>query len=317
MSKIVIGLHGLANKPKKSVLQKWWKQAAQEGLQKNLNKNQDFAFEVVYWADILYKNPMHHEAAFAFDNLYDDEPYAPAEQKSFKEYKDGFWDSIRSGAENVVGGGVDFFHKRLGMDKLANWVLGKVLKDLAFYYSPTSKVPVENSSTQTGVARKVLQNKLISVLDAHKNQEIFLVAHSMGSIIAYDVLRDLGRQAEYKSAFSKLHLVTIGSPLGIAHVKSQIKLERSYDKKDRVRSPTIVSSWVNFADPKDIVAVDSHLADDYAPNKDGVQVRDDLVLNEFVATKGPDDKAAENHHKSYGYLRTPEFSKHLQKFLEG
>ena len=315
MSKIVIGIHGLANKPKKEILYEGWLSAIKEGLQVNENSTQEIDFQLVYWADSLYKDPLHDDKAFDFDALYNDEPYVPA-LEPLKEYKDGFWDDMRGFGENVLGGGVDFVHKHLKMDSFANWVLGKALKDLAFYYSDR-KIPVERGATQLDHARKVLQSKLIAALNANKEKEILLVAHSMGSIIGYDVLRDLGQDLEFKAAVKRIDFVTIGSPLGLAHVKSQIQDERGYDDKaKRVRTPSIVNSWVNYADRKDIVAADSHLKDDYKENASGVKVKDDLVYNQYAIAKPPNGEIDANHHKSYGYLRTPEFSKRLKEFLE-
>jgi hypothetical protein len=54
----------------------------------------------------------------------------------------------------------------------------------------------------------------------------------------------------------------------------------------------------------------------YAPNKNGVKVKDDRVLNGYQIMK-PGGKIEENHHKSYGYLRTPEISRHINAFFEG
>ncbi|MFQ5769376.1 MAG: hypothetical protein ACE5HX_02490 [bacterium] len=88
--------------------------------------------------------------------------------------------------------------------------------------------------------------------------------------------------------------------------------ERDYDPG--VRSPSIVTkSWVNFADKKDPVAFDTHLGDDYGANKNGIKVADDLVANDYQAPGKNQDR---NHHKSYGYLRTPELSKHIEEFLK-
>ncbi len=45
-------------------------------------------------------------------------------------------------------------------------------------------------------------------------------------------------------------------------------------------------------------------------HRKGVPVEDDLVLNDYTSSKGK-----RNHHKSYGYLRTPELSEHIHDFL--
>lgn len=77
-----------------------------------------------------------------------------------------------------------------------------------------------------------------------------------------------------------------------------------------MRTPTVVKRWTNFADRRAPVALDVHLADDYAPNDRGVQVKDDLVINNYVNQTG---KA--NYHKMYGYLRAPELSEVVRSFL--
>jgi hypothetical protein len=124
-----------------------------------------------------------------------------------------------------------------------------------------------------------------------------LIAHSMGTIIAYDVLRDIGKQ--YPSACID-HFVTIGSPLGMPHVRYQIAQEDA-----NVRTPSLVNQWTNFADRRDPVAIDTHLANDFEPNSYRVRVHDDLVSNDWGGI----------YHNAYGYLRTPEVSRAIREFL--
>ena len=92
-----------------------------------------------------------------------------------------------------------------------------------------------------------------------------LIAHSMGSIIAYDVLRDLGREL---TGMQVDHLVTIGSPLGMPYVLYKIRQENA-----SIRTPSIVRRWTNLADRRDPIAVDVHLADEFEPNDRGVWSR--------------------------------------------
>lgn len=158
------------------------------------------------------------------------------------------------------------------------------MEDLAAYYSDTD-------------IRDKIQNRLKEQLLKYADNEIVLVSHSMGTIVAYDVLRDLGREAD-RLRFSISHLITMESPLGLTAVKGQI----SHERGQKLRTPTVVNrTWVNFSDPEDIVAIDSHVRDDYEENSSGIRVKDILVNNDYPG----------NPHKSYGYLRTPEFSKHI------
>ena len=52
--RIIIGIHGLGNKPPKRVLQAWWKKSIQDGLKRIGDTTTQFKFELVYWANILH-----------------------------------------------------------------------------------------------------------------------------------------------------------------------------------------------------------------------------------------------------------------------
>ena len=83
---------------------------------------------------------------------------------------------------------VDFLKKEFVMDRFADWALGKVAKDLHFYYEESQQI-LERGG-EMGKVRTVLRAELREALIPHKGRRIMLFAHSMGTIIAYDVLRD-------------------------------------------------------------------------------------------------------------------------------
>ena len=311
MSKIIVGLHGLANKPERDELAKFWNKSIAEGLTKNQKIDSPrFDLRMVYWADLLYKQPQHTDRFFTFDKLYNTQPYTAAVEE-LKSYKESFLDEIKSKGLSILGSTLDRLKQDFGMEGLADWVLEKIMKDLAFYYDPDQKIGDRSKpEPEEGLARTVLQDELRNVLEPLKGDQIMLIAHSMGTIIAYDVLRDIGQKDR---SFEVAHFVTIGSPLGLPHVKGKIIEERGYDgeEHERVRTPTIVTkSWLNYADRRDPVALDTHLRDDYGPNDRGIRVEDDLITNSYLSPAGDT-----NFHKSYGYLRTPELSKHIAEFL--
>jgi len=112
-----------------------------------------------------------------------------------------------------------------------------------------------------------------------------VIAHSQGSMIAYDVLRALKREEADVRLF-----VTIGSPLGMAEVQDVLK-----DIGGPLRVPECVAQWVNVAERLDPVALDPELKGEFARNGHGVQVED-------VAVRNPDWQ--DNPHSSTGYLAT-------------
>ena len=263
---------------------------------------------MVYWADLLYRFQQHNEKAYNFDQLYNNEPYKKASDGSVKEYKENLLDEIRAKVLGLFGSGLDVLKQRFDLDFLGDWVLEKVMKDLAFYYDENREI--QNRSLEMETANKVLKDELKKELKFHQGKEIMLIAHSMGSIIAYDVLRDMGQEPD--NDIQIRHFITIGSPLGLPYVKHKIDHQRGYDKmKNKVRTPSIVTGdWINYADKKDPVALDYYLEDDYGKNTSGVKVKDDMILNDYAGLSGK-----RNHHKSYGYLRTPEISTKIADFL--
>lgn len=313
MSKVIVGIHGLANKPEESILADWWKKSIMEGLEKNCEiKNPDFDFKMVYWANLLHYYPQHLEVHFSFDALYNKEPYVSAKPEDLVKYKETWMDWTRKKSQAFLGSVTDYLHRFKGMDSLGDWVAGKakVLRDIHFYYEGREiKNPKPPPDPQQ--ARRVLMDDLKNELLPLRGREIMLISHSMGSIIAYDVLRDIGQEDQ---DFKIDHFVTIGSPLGLSYVKDNIVKERTYDiEAERVRTPTVVSKgWKNFADKRDMVAFDTHLRDDFKTNRKGIRVIDDLVKNDYVSPEGKP-----NHHKSYGYLRTPELSEYIRDFISG
>jgi hypothetical protein len=302
-NKLIVGIHGLANKPEKEVLLKWWETSIREGLLKNENEgNPQFEYEMVYWRQFLYLNALHRNEEFYFDQLYNSEPYVEAKEGKLKVWKDSFFDAVAAKAFDLGGETLDTLKNRLGFNSLADAVLGKLLKDLHLYY-------------EDGDIRAKLRNSLTEVLLANQGKEIMVVSHSMGSIVAYDALTLLGQT---HPGFEVDYFVTIGSPLGLPHVRAKIVEEFTHrvEVKNRVRTPTVVKKrWLNYADRRDPVALDVKLSDDYSGNAGGVKCEDDLVNNDYRIKKRGEKEESRNHHKSYGYLRTPEFSKLVKEFL--
>jgi hypothetical protein len=272
--KVILGIHGLSNKPPAAQVSAWWEQSLLEGLRVNRQLTlPTVPFHAVYWADLLYPAPDPAP-----------EVYTEALPGALKRYEDRWSDVVLAEALDI-GGDVLWVLKRLtGMDSIAEGVLRRKLVDLYRYYTEPS-------------LRDALRARLVEMLMRYRESSILLIAHSMGTIIAYDALRLLGRTAQDVTIS---HWVTIGSPLGLPHVKYQILREYPL-----MRTPSLVEQWSNFADRRDPVAVDVSLRNDYAANDRGVRVVDALVLNDSAGL----------HHAAYGYLRTPEVTDVVRAFL--
>ena len=127
--------------------------------------------------------------------------------------------------------------------------------------------------------RKAMEQSVIDRLAAGGGPFV-VVGHSQGSMVAYDVLRQLDPRR-----FEVALFVTIGSPLGIEEVQDELQ---DWDG-GRLAFPPCVRRWVNVADPTDVVAVDPTLSGEFT----GGTIED-------IAQKNPD--APEHPHSGTGYL---------------
>ena len=129
-----------------------------------------------------------------------------------------------------------------------------------------------------------------------KEQRILLIGHSMGAIISYDSLWELGREEGYKGKVDLF--LTLGSPLGMRFV--QHRLVGIREARSR-RYPDNIRRWLNISSRGDLTALDPYVGDDFEDMvNDGLteSIRDEHrdIYNYFVGTKGL------NVHRSYGYL---------------
>ena len=293
MSKLIIGIHGLGNKPSKEVLERWWKEAICEGLTNIGKKALNPKFKLVYWADILYEKPL--------DETTLDERYTTGVNKSEADqsaFRKKFLDLLEKGADKI------FLNDDLSLNYsfLFDSYIHHNFRDLEIYYSDK----IVESDKKKRTVKEIIRNRFADCLSDYKNDEIFLVGHSMGSIIAYDVLTFLLKDIKIDT------LVTIGSPLGQPYVISKAASELNVHgvKVKKLKTPPgIQRNWYNFSDLEDKVAINYNLSDDYDKNSTGVNVKDIEVYNNYECN------GERNPHKSFGYLRTPEFSKTLYEFL--
>lgn len=136
--------------------------------------------------------------------------------------------------------------------------------------------------------RKAMKESLKQRLDAGGGPFV-VIAHSQGSMIAYDVLREL-KAEQYDIAL----FITVGSPLGLPTVRSMF---RDWTKKKKLEFPACVRRWVNVADTLDPVALDEDLSDDI--DKPGQR-----FVNIDGARINPDWRS--NPHSGSGYLSIPQ-----------
>lgn len=299
--KIIIGIHGLSNKPPRKLLAKWWRKSIRDGLLRHQHYRTHFKFRLVYWADVIYETPQNPRIKDVNHPLFLDEPYIPM-QSSIKQSKGSLGKKLFDKFENLID---DLFltkRKYFSINFIADQILRRKYRDLDIYYREDL---LTDEAENESLAREIIRKRLRDILLKNKGKKIMLIAHSMGSIIAYDVLFSLQDEVEVDT------FVTIGSPLGLPMVISKFFDEHSivYNAKTRRKTPDNIRHWHNFSDIDDGIAANDDLSDEFLPNKFGVKPIDKNIYNDYK------NWTTENAHKSFGYLRTPEMARVTYEFL--
>ncbi len=301
MSKVIIGIHGLGNKPSHTLLTEWWQSAVREGLKGTGQYIFNPEIEMIYWADIIHDKPLDENITNKDDPYYLEERYIPAQaiqSGRTGHAKKKLWNYIEKKFDDII---LDNYFSN-NISAISDLIIHKYFTELEIYYSGD----INTNDGKKRPAKEVIRERIVSVLKKHRDDEIFLIAHSMGSIIIYDVLTLLMPELNIDT------FITIGSPLGFPAVRNKIASEQNLaDNKDELpKTPDgIVHNWYNLSDKDDEITIHKELASVFKPNSKGVKPVDIIVNNNFEINGNI------NPHKSYGYLRTNELSQFLYEFL--
>ena len=289
--KIILGIHGLNNKPPRRLLRRWWRRALRQGFSSRGVWHPFMRFDLAYWASARYAEPLDPRQSHPDHPLYLAEPFVPLDAASAS----GGHPVLRQAMLGLLEKSMDKL--LLGDDLSLN--LSGVTEALVKTYFEDLFVYLSQGSEAEQIRRP-----LISLLRRHRRKRILLIAHSMGSVVAYDVLKRHLPEVEVDT------LITVGSPLGLPlFIHRNASLGRGgRGKKPRVPG-AVKRAWHNFSDLHDPIAVNYGLADDYAPNGRGIGVTDWVVENRYVYG------GEHNPHKSFGYLQCPELIGVCHDFL--
>ena len=191
----------------------------------------------------------------------------------------------------------------LGSLGLSRLLIAAVARDLAEYWS-------DKSDFDERVRARVCRS-LCEVLD--RGDQVLLVSHGTGCIVAYDVLWQLSHDSELapKHARQKIDTwLTLGSPLGDSMVRRRIL---GAGGKGRSKYPGNIVTWHNVSAEDDYYCHDNTLADDFRSmlkQRQISSVRDYRVYN-LAIRYGKSDP-----HNSIGYLIHPRVAQIISDWLK-
>lgn len=296
-ARTILYVHGIGNKPAAEILKCQWDNAL---FGFNLGERSRLA----YWVNrILYPEPT--KATCNMADAVQDPAQADANAVSVRALADP-----SEGVEPLLPSAATTRREREVLSAIARRTVGNEVDPdnmaAADYHARVLPLP---ASLRTFITRRITRTFLKDVheflfvkerRDAMRESVLsrlrtgggpfVVIAHSQGSMVAYDALSSLGADTGIEVDL----LVTIGSPLGLTEVQDQLKSITRQPKGLKV--PAIVKRWINVADPLDPVCADKRLRSDYAP-VNGVSIEDFVQWN----VDSPRDP-----HSGTGYLRLSE-----------
>ncbi|MBQ91649.1 MAG: hypothetical protein CL441_09635 [Acidimicrobiaceae bacterium] len=202
---------------------------------------------------------------------------------------------IKEFLADVAGGPLNW----LGLGERA---VASVAPDMREYWNPESQFGSDVRWPFT-LALKTAMNS---------GDDILVVSHSLGTLIAWDTFWKFSYYGEYRPYRRRpVSLwVTLGSPLGNETVKDNLKGARATGGR---RYPANIVRWHNIAAEDDFISHDQSIEDDFA----GLQVhhartktvKDHRVYNLAVR------EGKSNPHSSVGYLIHPKLSELIAAWL--
>lgn len=138
--------------------------------------------------------------------------------------------------------------------------------------------------------------------------DIMLITHSMGCMVAYDVLWKFSHRSEFRHIYDKNNPIsrwaTIGCPLAEPGVRKNL-LDGHLHSQDDKYPRDMVRQWANFYAEDDYISHKSRMKKAFGKHRKtmGIErIRDKPVYNCWVYHDNDDDHLISNPHDLYGYL---------------
>jgi hypothetical protein len=299
-------IHGIMNQPSPARLLTTWKRDLADGGDGVDLDVYGVTSSMVYWADVMYAAPTDsggtHES-IEYEGIDSgaltevDESYisdADGDEKAFIDAMIANYDldhadeaDIAKPADEPVIPPEAKLAAASALEAVPlPWFIKRpmmrvLLRDVHHYLFNSSHTPRPGTTFKV---RDEVRGRFVGDLGKVSDGPHVVVAHSLGTVIAYDCLKRVGGTKEIDM------LITLGTPLGLSEVQDKLKPEWSKDDG----FPAVVPQWVNVVDRLDpVCAADPFLANDYK------RLKQTLVVDHVVSNGGA------FRHPSGKYFRQP------------
>ena len=307
MAKRIIMIHGRNFKPQADVLQENWFAATRHGIEREHGPQAAAAFDAVE-KDMVYYGNYSNEFLTEQGKTYDEAEDVIDRNNVLQTLKN--YDSSEFNKENynnlpgmtpIKEALADAFAGVLSIFGVARSLIAAVAPDMEHYWDQDEAFGSDVRWTLTEPLHDAIVN----------NDDIMLVSHSLGTLIAYDVLWKFSHYAEYQHIRDRkiTALMTLGSPLGDETVKQNLKGASAEGPR---RYPSNIGMWVNVAAEDDYISHDQRITNDYRDMFDYGLV-DGIVDHRTHNLSVRHGKS--NPHHATGYLLDPVVADTIAEWL--
>lgn len=295
MLRKLVFVHGRAQQNKDSVrLKQEWISSFREGLAKN---NLELPIEEAdirfpYYGDTLYQMSAGVDAATAAKVIVRGKGIDGSELSFVRDVLEEL--RMKSGISE------EEIHEQIDLQVIErgplNWAWTQsILKviDRKVPFSSGASVALFTRDVHQYLTKGGIRDHLeAGVLQAIKPGEpTVVVGHSLGSIVAYNLLRREGHTRGWDIPL----YVTVGSPLGVTRIRKALA---------PISHPECVKSWFNALDERDVVA----LYPLESPH---------FTIDPAITNKRNVKNQTENHHGISGYLNDAEVARRVYDAIVG
>ena len=302
-AKRLILIHGHGHKPPAGELENLWRSAISRGLERDhgrkLARLQNVQVSFVYYGD-LTRGLRARERSAADEHLDLADRYTAlkelGERDSTKRFRSHYYHRMRG--RSAAGKWLMHLCAPLARGlRLDDALIDRVSPELARY---------RRDAAFAEAVRARLLESLVPALEAR--EDILLLAHCMGSVVAYDCLWTLSRGPSPVDHRVRT-LVTLGSPLASDAVRAGLL---GADEPVERRYPENLANWFNIAAEDDYVCHDPTVANDFAPmiGRQKISRLEDIGIFNFARRYG-----RSNPHHALGYLIHPHTATLLAEWL--
>jgi len=302
----IIYVHGRGWKPAPSVVAELWVAALRTGLERDFAKLGKTAaldgarLVTAYYGDLT--NAIRTTAGKFYDESLDiadlqNALSAMSALTSAKKFRRSRYETLpsRSSLKEFLADVGAPVLSTLGLTEIA---LARRMPELSAYWHRDS-----------AFSRESRQRVLVPLREAiARGDRILLIAHCLGSVIAYDCLWELSHGPSAPAG--KIDTwITLGSPLGDEFVKRKLA---GADRQGEERYPKNVLSWSNVAAEDDFTCHDETVANDFRPMLQQhliSRIKDYRIYNVAVRY------GRSNPHNGLGYLIHPRVTKLVADWL--